>query len=439
MAILTRRQFLGGCSAAIAALAGGRVGSLAFAQPGTQTVGTDEILVMVFLRGGCDGLSLVAPFGDPKYVSERGNLIIPDNGDNKALVLDPQNSSFSYGIGFHPSAGPLAELYQEGSLAIVHACGLTENTRSHFAAMDAIERGVLGNPEPSSGWLTRHLLIVNPDGQLPTLVPTTGIPTSLSGSSSAVTMTTANSYASLSAPWRYRDSSMLTTLAQIYSGAGSIKTAGTRAIATIEALQSRNLEYTPDTSYPDESFGSVLKLVAQIVKLDVGLRVATVDFGGWDTHEYQGEYGSGYFATQVNTLARGLHAFYDDLAAYQQRLTVVVMSEFGRRLRTNTSQGTDHGHGGVMLVLGGNVNGGKIYGEWPGLDDLDWGQDLKVTTDFRTVLSEILVRRLGNPRLGRVFPEFSPYNPLGIVRGPDQDIDYTIGTWETVYLPIVRG
>jgi hypothetical protein len=251
-------------------------------------------------------------------------------------------------------------------------------------------------------------------------------------------MTTAESYGEVKSHWRYRDT-MLTTLKQMYSGAGYVNSAGTRALGTIELLKTREREYTPDVDYPYTSFGDALKLVAQIVKLDMGLQVATLDFDGWDTHDYQGEYGSGYLATLVTTLANGLSAFSNDLAAYQNRLTVVVMSEFGRSLWANPSQGTDHGRGGVMLVLGGNVNGGKIYGNWPGLagEDLEQGRDLRVTTDFRTILSEIVVRRLGNPKLGCVFPGFDRYEPLGVVSGPDLEIDYTPPGNRTIYLPLV--
>jgi uncharacterized protein (DUF1501 family) len=434
---ITRRQFLAGGSAALAALAGGRIGSLAFAQDDGdgRATGTDEILVLVFLRGGCDGLSLVAPFDDPNYTNARFNLIIPPD---QALVIDPQNSTFTSRVGLHPQAGPLQQLYTAGNLAIVHACGLTADTRSHTEAAQTIARGNPNDPTITSGWLARHLQCSRPDGLLPTLVPMTEIPAALQGDTDAVTMTTAESYGEVKSHWRYRDT-MLTTLKQMYSGAGYVNSAGTRALGTIELLKTREREYTPDVDYPYTSFGDALKLVAQIVKLDMGLQVATLDFDGWDTHDYQGEYGSGYLATLVTTLANGLSAFSNDLAAYQNRLTVVVMSEFGRSLWANPSQGTDHGRGGVMLVLGGNVNGGKIYGNWPGLagEDLEQGRDLRVTTDFRTILSEIVVRRLGNPKLGCVFPGFDRYEPLGVVSGPDLEIDYTPPGNRTIYLPLV--
>ncbi len=433
---ITRRQFLVGGSAAIAALAGGRVGSLAFAQDDGNGRATDidEILVLVFLHGGCDGLSLVAPFDDPHYTKARFNLIIPPD---QALMIDPQNSTFTSSVGLHPQAGPLQQLYEAGNLAVVHACGLSEDTRSHTEAARAIARGNPDDPTITSGWLARHLKCARPDGALPTLVPMTGIAPALQGDTDAVTMTTAESYSQIEAHWRYRDI-MVSTLKQMYNGTGYVHRVGTRVVETLELLKSHAHDYTPDVSYPS-GFGDALKLVAQITKLDLGLQVATLDFDGWDTHAYQGEYGSGYLATLVNTLAAGLYAFYNDLAAYQNRLTIVVMSEFGRSLWANPSQGTAHGRGGVMLVLGGNVNGGRIYGDWPGLsaEELDYGRDLRVTTDFRTVLSEIVVRRLGNPRLGCIFPGFERYEPLGIVRGTDLEIDYTPPGNRSIYLPLV--
>jgi uncharacterized protein (DUF1501 family) len=440
-------------------MAGGRVGNLVFgeAQAATSAAATSEIFVMIFLRGGCDALSLLPPFADPIYVQSRQSIKVPDTGQGAAIPLNAQNGTFTNGIGLHPKGGPLKELYDAGHLAFVHACGLNDDTRSHFDAMDYIERGTPGNKSTSSGWLTRHLQVVGEGGTLPTLSADSATPSSLLADGNAVAMTDLNSY-ELSGPWRYNNlggtggDGMLKSLKQIYAGAGAIQAAGQRtieAIETINALKTANggkdLVYTPAPGllypYPDHSFGESLMLVAQTIKLDLGLRVATLDFGGWDTHEHEGVIG-GYFDKQVDVLARGLNAFYNDLASYQSRLTVVVMSEFGRRLGENTGGGTDHGHGGVMLALGGNVNGGKVYGKWPGLLDLDQNEDLKTTTDYRKVLGEIVVRRLGDAKLGTVFPGITPdvYSPatkLGVVSGPEPAIDYT-PPMRQFYLPFAR-
>lgn len=442
--MISRREFIVGCSAAIAAMAGGRVGNLVFADTRDYAAaGSDDILVVVFLRGGCDGLSLAAPYDDAIYRQKRGGLAL---NTTTVRTINAQNPTFTSNIGLHPNAAPLEELYTQGHLAIVHACGLDNDTRSHFDAMDYMERGVPGNKGMPSGWLARHLQCVTPDGQLPSMAASGASPASLLTDATAIAMDNPKSY-SLSAPWRYNNSTnpaMLTTLEKFYTGADPVQTAGKRTIEAIKLLNGMP-DYVPTTTYPVGSFGNSLKTVAQMIKSDLGLRIATVDLGGWDHHESEGVNDTwGPFYSLTSTLSQGLHAFYNDMAStpYQSKLTVVVMSEFGRRLGTNSSNGTDHGHGGVMLVLGGNVNGGKVYGTWPGLEEenLDQRQDLKITTDFRTVLSEIVVRRLGNPQLGVVFPGitkeiYGDQQRLGIVNGADLPIDYTSAG--LTYLPLI--
>ncbi len=438
---LSRREFLVGCSAAIAGMAGGRVGNLVFAEQGAPglAAGNDEILVMVFLRGGCDGLSLVAPYDDPIYRQERGGLAV-DLGTVRAI--NPQNSSFQSSVGLHANAAPLQELYTQGHLAIIHACGLDDDTRSHFDAMDYIERGVPGNKNMSSGWLTRHLQCILPDGELPSMAASSAVPASLLSNGDTIAINSPKSY-SLSSHWRYNNqdnSTMFSTLEKFYTGTDLVQGAGKRTIEAIKLLSSTP-DYNPTTTYPSGSFGDSLKMVAQTIKRDLGLRAATVDLGGWDHHESEGVNDSwGPFPNLTATLSQGLHAFYNDLAntPYQAKLTIAVMSEFGRRLGANASGGTDHGHGGVMLVLGGSINGGKVYGTWPGLEDLDQDQDLRITTDFRTVLSEIIVRRFGNNRVGAVFPGLQTYNPLGVVQGTDPPtIDFRSGLFQTL-LPMMQ-
>jgi uncharacterized protein (DUF1501 family) len=461
-----------GCSAAIAAMAGGRIGNLVFANTaaaaGTRAAqGTDEILVVVFLRGGCDALSLVSPFSDAIYASKRGDglrLYAPGtftagsaDQSKEALEINPQNSSYSNSarFGFHSQAGGLRELYDGGRLAVVHACGLNDDTRSHFDAMDYIERGTPGNKGTASGWLTRHLQAIDPGGLIPTVAAGTSAPASLLADSSAVALTSVDSY-DLSGVWRYTSNTgsggiykdaMLETLEKFYGDNSLIGATGKRTIETIRTLRAQ----TPPANgagYPGGSFGDSLKMLAQMIKLDMGLRVATVDLGGWDHHENQGVHENyGPFYNQARTLSLGLAAFYNEIAAsaYAGKVTIAVMSEFGRRLGKNVSGGTDHGHGGAILLLGNNVNGGKMYGTWPGLEDLDQSQDLRITTDFRTVLSEVLVNRLGNGNLGAVFPGITEaiYKPGGATLGVTQarpdapEVDYTASLYQT-FLPLVR-
>ncbi|MCS6882626.1 MAG: DUF1501 domain-containing protein [Oscillochloridaceae bacterium] len=428
---VTRREFLVGCSAAIAALAAGRVSQLIFADP-VGAAGSDEILVVVFLRGGCDGLSLLCPYDDPAYRQARGTLALPLTGQNAPLRIDPRNPSYgASSFGLNSKMPHLRELYDAGRLAMIHACGLNDDTRSHFDAMDYMERGTPGNKTTGSGWITRHLQTSGlTTGLLPAVSAGNQTPASLLAYRDAVAMSNPRSF-TINTHWRYNRPEesypLMRALENFYPGSGlnPVDVAGRRTIETIKAIRAANPgNYTPrdGVTYPGGSFGNALRTVAQLVKMEQGLRIATVDLGGWDTHENQAySDGTGYLPDRLGMLSQGLFALYSDLVDYQNRLTIVVMSEFGRRLGRNASNGTDHGHGNVMLVLGGGVNGGRVYGQWPGLVDLDQGQDLRITTDFRVVLGEIILRRLGNPNLGAIFPGLTAqmFQPLGLVSGVD--------------------
>ncbi len=450
----TRREFLMGCSAAIAAMAAARIGQLAFAEP-AQPQATNEIFIQIFLRGGCDGLSLLCPYEDNYYRTARGSLALPTSGANAPLRIEPYNPSFSITpFGLNSRMPHLRDLYNSGHLAFIHACGLVDDTRSHFDAMDYIERGTPGNKTTNSGWLTRHL---QTQGGATTLLPavaaSSATPASLLSYNGAVAVTSPKAF-KVDTGWRYNrpqeNYPFLNVLREMYnrSSINPLAQAGRRVTQVIDLMRALG-DYTPASgiTYPDNSFGNALKTVAQLIKADLGLQVATIDFGGWDTHEAQANSdGSGYLPDRLGILSQGLGAFYNDLSAYHSRLTIVVLSEFGRRLGRNQSNGTDHGHGNVMMVLGGNVNGRRIYGTWPGLhpDQLDKRQDLQITTDYRQVLSEILVRRLGNPKLGVVFPGLAAYNPLGIVRGPDLPPDLSANmttladTGYQVFVPVIQ-
>jgi uncharacterized protein (DUF1501 family) len=420
---ISRRDFLVGCSSAIAALSGSRLTHLAFSDPNAPGSYNDEILIVIFLRGGWDALNVVPPIGGPDrgyYESARAALSVPVSGPGAALNLDGQ-------FGLHPAMAPLHSLYQAHKLAIVHAAGLTSDTRSHFDAMQFMELGTPGVKTTGTGWITRHLQ------SAPNLPPTILLPALSAGGSQAMSLLGTTDAVSMSSPsgfrlwghWQYEELQRA-ALRDLYSGAGWLELAGTETLDTLDLIESANPgTYTPANGaiYPNGSFGDNLQAIAQLIKMQVGLRVATVDLGGWDTHEYQGDGSSGYFSYGLlEPLAEGLAALYTDLngcgaSDYNRRTTVVVMSEFGRRLRENANHGTDHGHGNVMLVLGGNVIGGRVYGQWPGLrnDQLYDGADLAITTDYRRVLSEIVTRRLGNPNLDVVFPGYTGYTPLDIV------------------------
>ncbi len=442
---LSRRQFLRGCSAAIAALAGARLTRLAF---GATNAPNREILVVVFLRGGWDALNVLPPIAGADralYEQARPNLRVAAGGAGGALSLNGQ-------LGFHPALAPLLPFYQSQKLAVVQAVGLTADTRSHFDAMQFMELGTPGVKTTTSGWLTRHLQTaanLPPDVLFPALSAGGSTALSLLGTSDAVAMSDPGGFR-LDGYWGLIDEqrAALRDLYATTDPADWLRLAGTETLDTIDLVeQSANGNYVPanGAQYPGGSFGDNLRAVAQLIKMEVGLQVATVDLGGWDTHEYQGDSGEGYLAERLQELALGLAALYTDLdggcgATFAQRTTILVMSEFGRRLRENANHGTDHGHGSAMLALGGSVRGGQVYGTWPGLatGQLYDGYDLAVTTDYRRVLSEVLVRRLGQPltNLGTIFPGYAGYTPLGVFNDAYAPVPPPAGP-HSVFLPSV--
>jgi uncharacterized protein (DUF1501 family) len=424
----TRRQFVVGCSAAVAAMAGTRLSMAAFATEASA----GDALVVVFLRGGMDGLSLLAPMDGPDrahYVAARPTLALPAAGSQALLPLAPP-------FGLSPAAAELYPLYQDGRVAFVLACGLNHDTRSHFDAQEFMELGTPGVRSTATGWLTRHLKSTTPAGG-PVLIPTLAVggsqPASLRGDWGTVAMTSPDHFNLDTGPWRWRDAQRA-TLRRLCSGGGAaVFTAGNRALDAVDIVEAMLGEPGPPANgvqYPETEMGRQFRLIASLIKQDLGLRVATVDVGGWDTHVAQAwAPAEGWFPTLLGELSASLAALYQDLDGSQadalsRRLTVVVLSEFGRRVRENADRGTDHGHGNVMLLLGGNVVGG-VHGRWPGLapEQLYDGADLAITTDYRQVLAEVLVRRLGNPHLSEVFPGLVAYAPLGVVRGTDLPVD----------------
>jgi uncharacterized protein (DUF1501 family) len=432
MCDMHRRRFLVGSGATLLGAAGitGGLPRLAFADP---EVDNTDLIVTVFLRGGMDGLSLVLPLNGADrgfYEAARPRLRIPVSGAGAALNLN----GF---LGMHPQGGSRAgataaslyDLYVNGKLAIVQACGLNHPTRSHFDAQNYMELGTPGVRNTGFGWLTRHFQSATnlPDEIImPSLAVGGTQQVCLRGNLETVNMTDAGAFRLDNigiSEWRSAQRVSLRTL--VRNGTDDVHATSLQALDACGIVETYvNGTYTPSNGavYPLGSFGDQMKLIARIAKLNLGLRGAAVDYGGWDTHDQQATGSTGFFANQVTTMTQALAALYQDLdgVGISQRMTIVVLSEFGRRLRENDDSGTDHGHGNFMLVLGGQVNGG-IHGVWPGLrnDQLYDGADLAVTTDYRRVLSEIIIRRLGNNRLDQVFPGFNSYSPLGVVKGLD--------------------
>lgn len=445
---LSRRGFLMGCSTAIAAMAGSRITHLAFAQEGSSAAYNEDILVVVFLRGGWDALNVLPPLGGNDrgiYQASRPNLQVPTSGQNALINLNGQ-------FGLHPAMAPLHSLYQAQKLAFIHACGLTSDTRSHFDAMQFMELGTPNVKTTTTGWLTRHLQTapnLPPNILFPALSAGGGLAMSLLGRPDAVAMNDPGGFR-LRGDWYFEDlqRAALRDLYYTEDATDWLRVAGTETLNTVDLIEQTNPgDYTPanGAQYPGGGFGDNLQAIAQLIKMNLGLRVATIDLGGWDTHEYQGDGATGYFNERLSELARGLKAFYTDLdsgcPSYNSRLTTVVMSEFGRRLKENANHGTDHGHGSAMLVLGGSVNGGRVYGQWPGLanNQLYDGYDLAITTDYRRILSEIIIRRLGNgANLGVIFPNYTYEGPLGFVQGSDPAPPPPPAGPHRVFLPMVR-
>jgi len=378
-----------------------------------------DVLVCVFQRGAADGLNSIVPVGDSAYYGNRPTIAIPEpsaGGANAAIDLD----GF---FALHPALAPLKPLYDDKLLAAVHAAGSPDPTHSHFQAMDYMERGTPGSQALSTGWINRHLQAAAAAGDSNgSPFRAVGFGTLLQASLRGPVPATALQSI---ADFHLRGNagavqSFQASLASLYADTTWLDGQGVETLDAIASLAAANpLAYQAQNGaqYPDSTFGMALRQVAQLSRASLGLEVACVDVGGWDTHHSQGG-ATGTQARLLGDLASGLAAFATDLGGQMKHVLVVTMSEFGRRVLENASGGTDHGHGNSMLVLGGGVNGGKVYGSWPGLapDQLASPGDLQVTTDFRTVLAEIVERRLLDGNLGAVFPGFQAPAYLGIVQ-----------------------
>lgn len=379
----------------------------------------DPILVVLFLRGGADGLSLVSPVSDENYIAARPETLrVLREGDGAGRLITHSNADVEF--RFHPGLAAFANLYDAGDLSLIHASGLTDATRSHFDAEARIEAGLLGAslpPGDPGGWIGRWLAAATPGGPMPALAVGAMRPASLIGAKAAVAEKLEDL---LVGAGHWLAPQLRARLSAGFGDHGPLQVPVAEMIGLSDSLNALIWSeadgavkaYAPDHPYPENSPISVpLMTVAQAIKSGMGLRVATVDVPGWDTHVNQ--------AAQINDLTRGLSeavmAFWRDLGGWQQDVSVVVMSEFGRRLRSNTAGGTDHGRGNVMMVLGPQARGGRMVGRWPGLsnDALEEGADLAVVTDYRSVLSELLTGHLGLADPGLVFPGFRAA-PIGL-------------------------
>lgn len=428
---ISRRQFLKGCSAA--AVAGAVGPRLVFApEAQAQSAGASDTVVMLFLRGGMDGLNFVVPLtgADRTYYEQaRPNLSIAATGAYGALPLTLAGGTAT-GFGLHPSATCLRDLWDAGRVAIVHACGvLGSASRSHFDAQMAIERGLAVGT--TSGWLARA---VDADtalsGVMPALAAGSNPPTSFAGSAWPIAMNSPADFKLNHGAWAWQTTGsdspaghvgLNETLNALWGGDTGVERAGARTDSALRVIASQPYSALP-AGWPTSTLARQLWTVAQSIRFGIGLRYATLDLGGWDTHDGQGTAGAGwhYFQNKIAELSQALAAFQGELeaAGMAGRVTTILQSEFGRRIKQNSAGGTDHGYGNPVLVMGGSVVGRRFYGLWPGLTTQTVSSangDLPVTTDYRQVLSDILVRRMGFPDPAAVFPNLA-YVPLGIVQ-----------------------
>lgn len=369
-----------------------------------------KVLVVIFQRGGMDGLNAVIPFKDPAYYSSRPSISIaePSSGEERVIDLD----GF---YGLHPGLAPLKPLFDKGHLAVVHAAGSPDNTRSHFDAQDYMELGTPGTKSTPDGWLNRVVRINRADeNPFHAVALTQRLPRILSGKAPALTMTSIEEF-------RLRGALMAPALEKLYANVNDplLRQGGENLFGAMRILRTLDETLAPAAAngYANGRFGASLREISRLIKADVGLEIAFAEIEGWDTHVNEGG-AKGQMANRLKELADGLAAFHQDLGDRVEDVVLVTLSEFGRTVRENGNRGTDHGHANVMFVLGGKVKGGKVYGRWPGLDPevLYEGRDLALTTDFRAVCGEILLRHMGQRGLTNVFPGYKfPSRPLGFI------------------------
>jgi uncharacterized protein (DUF1501 family) len=364
-----------------------------------------DALVCVFLRGGMDGLNTVVPYRNARYYSLRPKIGIapPGAGTNAALDLD--------GVyGLHPALAPLKPLFTAGELAIVHAAGHMQADRSHFSAQTLMEAGGMDLTAPH-GWLGRAAAALDLDGR--GVAVSRSIPASLRGWPGALAIRDTQSFRLAT---RYRDQ-VAPVFEKLFADPASLGATARTTLDTIEevtALDEQDIPVENGASYPQGGLGDAFALTARFIKSGFG-QVYCLDAGGWDHHSAIGV----DLPKRLSELGAALAAFRADLGARMNNTSVITMTEFGRRAQENASGGTDHGRASCMFALGGGVAGGRVYGEWPGLEaDNLQGGDLEITTDYRTVLAELLAKRMGasTAALASIFPEFDTGKTRGVFR-----------------------
>jgi uncharacterized protein (DUF1501 family) len=405
--MLTRRIFLRGAAMVMAG-----AGAVPFwlGRAAASTTGRRKILIAIFQRGAADGLNVVVPFAEKRYYDLRPSIGIPAptsaNQGNAAIDLDGR-------FGLHPALQPLKALWDQRMLAVVEATGSPDPSRSHFDAQDYMESGTPGTK--GDGWLNRALLPPGPDSSpLRAIAMSATLPRTLQGERSAIAVNNVEQF-------RAGDDTAA-IIENMYSNSTDqrLATAGKDAFAAMRMLETLNRsQYVPSrgTQYAQGGeLGRSLQQIAGLIKANAGVETAFAEIGGWDHHQSE----PGQMSNVLRQFGSALAAFCTDMGDRMEDIVLVTMSEFGRTAQENGNNGTDHGHGDMMFVIGGPVLGGKVYGDWPGLEQeqLYEGRDLAVTTDFRAVLSELVAGQLGTKDLSQVFPGYRAGTPLGLLRKP---------------------
>jgi uncharacterized protein (DUF1501 family) len=378
---------------------------------GGIATGRRKTLITIFQRGAVDGLNMVVPHGERSYYTFRPTLAIPQPGKAAAgeSVIDLDGF-----FGLHPALAPFKPIWDAKRLAIVHAAGSPDNTRSHFDAQDYMESGTPGMKSTDDGWLNRYLQ-ARPDKQASpfrAVAMTQNLPRVMQGRAPALAIANLNDFAVRAGQYSQVVQGGFESIYDTAAG-DALRGTGKETFEAINFLKKVNpSQYKPENGarYPATPFGNALLQIAQLVKAGVGLEIAFTDTPNmsWDTHVNQGG-ARGQQAALLTQFSQGITALYTDLGARMDDVVVLTMSEFGRTARENGNRGTDHGHANAMFILGGAVRGGRVHGDWPGLDTdkLYEGRDLALTTDFRDVFGEVATKHLGNADLNRVFPGYA--------------------------------
>ncbi len=409
---LSRRIFLRNSAIAMAGVGSAPLWLERAAFAGEERGSRRKVLVAIFQRGAADGLNIVVPHGESHYYALRPTISIPRPSSGTA----PEDSVIDLDgfFGLHPSLGPLEPLWRQQRLAIVHAAGSPDPTRSHFDAQDYMESGTPGAKATSDGWLNRALESEARQAKTRDMSPIRAVslgpslPRALRGPQSAIAVDNLNNF-------KVRDQAASEILQSMYARTSDPILSGTahetfEAVAVLQLIEKMPYEPAAGANYPRGRFGDSMRQIARLIKADVGLEVAFADVGGWDHHvnEVGPRASAGQLANVLSEFGSALAAFCQDLGDRMEDVVLVTMSEFGRTAKENGNRGTDHGHANVMFVMGGPVRGGKVYGKWPGLapGKLHEGRDLALTTDFRDVLSEAVWSHLGNRSIAAVFPNY---------------------------------